>query len=107
MPRMKILNSVEREVFDFPPIFNSAERKRCFDFPTSIQGISTSLRTSSNQLVFLLSCGYFKATRRFYPVQTFHRRDLAYLAERIGIALRRLISPTTPSRQWLGIRRRS
>jgi hypothetical protein len=23
MPRMKILNSVEREVFDFPPIFNS------------------------------------------------------------------------------------
>lgn len=87
MPRMKILNSVERTVFDFPPIFNSAERKRCFDFPTSIQGISTSLRTSSNQLVFLLSCGYFKATRRFYPVQTFHRRDLAYLAERIGIAL--------------------
>jgi hypothetical protein len=33
MPRMKILNSVEREVFDFPPIFNSVERKRCFDFP--------------------------------------------------------------------------
>jgi hypothetical protein len=31
MPRMKILNSVEREVFDFPPIFNSVERKRCFD----------------------------------------------------------------------------
>src|SRR5260221_12416805 len=28
MPRMKILNSVEREVFDFPPIFNSVERKR-------------------------------------------------------------------------------
>ena len=29
MPRMKILNSVEREVFDWPPIFNSVERKRC------------------------------------------------------------------------------
>src|SRR5258707_7988074 len=28
MPRMKILNSVEREVFDFPPIFNSVEHKR-------------------------------------------------------------------------------
>ena len=27
MPRMKILNSVEREVFDFPPTFNSAARK--------------------------------------------------------------------------------
>jgi hypothetical protein len=87
MPRMKILNSVEREVFDFPPMFNSAERKRYFDFPVPIQDIATSLRTATNQLVFLLSCGHFKATKRFYPVQTFHRRDLAYLAERIAIAL--------------------
>ena len=57
MPRMKILNSVEREVFDWPPIFNSVERKRCFDFPTPLQDIATSLRTAGNQLVFLLSCG--------------------------------------------------
>jgi len=32
MPRRRILNGVEREVFDLPPIFNSAERKRYFDF---------------------------------------------------------------------------
>ena len=87
MPRMKILNSVEREVFDFPPIFNSVERKRCFDFPTPLQDIATSLRTAGNQLVFLLSCGYFKATKRFYPVPTFHRRDLTYVADRIAVAL--------------------
>jgi hypothetical protein len=37
MPRMKILNSVERGVFESPPIFNSAERKRCFDFPAPLQ----------------------------------------------------------------------
>jgi TnpA family transposase len=90
MPRMKILNSVEREVFDSPPIFNSAERKRCFDFPSPLQDIATSLRTESNQLVFLLSCGYFKATKRFYPVPTFHRRDLMYVADRIGVALQRI-----------------
>ena len=87
MPRMKILNSVEREVFDFPPIFNSVERKRCFDFPTPLQDIATSLRTAGNQLVFLLSCGYFKATKRFYPIPTFHRRDLTYVADRIAVAL--------------------
>jgi Tn3 transposase DDE domain/Domain of unknown function (DUF4158) len=87
MPRMKILNSVEREVFDWPPIFNSVERKRCFDFPTPLQDIATSLRTAGNQLVFLLSCGYFKATKRFYPVPTFHLRDLTYVADRIAVAL--------------------
>ena len=87
MPRMKSLNSVEREGFDFPPIFNSVERKRCFDFPTPLQDIATSLRTAGNQLVFLLSCGYFKATKRFYPVPTFHRRDLTYVADRIAVTL--------------------
>ena len=69
-----------------PPIFNSAERKRCFDFPAPLQEIATSLRTSTNSLVFLLSCGYFKATKRFYPVPTFHRRDLGYVSDRIAAA---------------------
>jgi Domain of unknown function (DUF4158) len=73
--------------FDFPPIFNSVERKRCFEFPTPLQDIATSLRTASNQLVFLLSFGYFKATKRFYPVPTFHRRDLTYVADRIAVTL--------------------
>ena len=104
MPRMKILNSVEREVFDFPPIFNSVERKRCFDFPTPLQDIATSLRTAGNQLVFLLSCGYFKATKRFYPVPTFRRRDLTYVADRIAVALDGIDLPSKP---WLGIRPRS
>jgi len=88
MPRMKILNSIEREAFESPPTFNSAERRRCFDFPAPIQQIASRLRTSTNQLVFLMSCGYFKATKRFYPAQTFHARDLAYVAERTAIALK-------------------
>ena len=31
MPRMKILNSIEQEAFELPPVLNSAERKRHFD----------------------------------------------------------------------------
>jgi hypothetical protein len=44
MPRMKILNSVEREVFDWPPIFNSVERKRCFNFPTPLRNCTASVQ---------------------------------------------------------------
>jgi hypothetical protein len=62
MPRMKILNSVEREAFELPPVFNSAERRRHFDPPVAIEQIAAGLRTPTNQLCFLLSCGYFKAT---------------------------------------------
>jgi hypothetical protein len=87
MPRMKILNSLKQTVFEAPPVFNSAERKRCFDSPVALQDIATSLRTETNQLVFLLSCGYFKATKRFYRVQSFHLRDLTYVADRAATVL--------------------
>jgi hypothetical protein len=30
MPRMKILNTVEQEAFDLPPVFNSVQRKQFF-----------------------------------------------------------------------------
>ena len=59
MPRMKILNSIEQEAFELPPLLNSAERKRHFDFPVAILQIAAELRTAANQLCFLLSCGYF------------------------------------------------
>jgi hypothetical protein len=35
MPRMNILNAVEREAFDAPPVFNSFQRKQGVDRPTS------------------------------------------------------------------------
>ena len=84
MPRMKVLNNVERDTFETPPVFNSVERKRCFDFPVTLQEIANGLRSPTNQLGFWLTCGYFRATRRFYPARVFHPRDLGYLAERAG-----------------------
>lgn len=85
MPRMKVLNNIERVTFETPPMFNSVERKRCFDFPTALEELIIGLRSSTNQLGFMLTCGYFRATRRFYPARSFHSRDLAYLAERAGL----------------------
>jgi hypothetical protein len=35
MPRMNILNAIEREAFDSPPVFNSFQRKQYFDFPST------------------------------------------------------------------------
>jgi hypothetical protein len=67
---MKVLDSVEREAFESSPILNGAERKRCFDFPFAIQ-IAARQRSATNQLCFLLSCGYFRATRQFYPGRIF------------------------------------
>src|SRR5215472_5298518 len=84
---MNILNTVEQEAFESAPVFNSFQRKHYFDFPQAIQQAAASLRTSANQLCFLLSCGYFKASKRFFPTRTFHPRDVEYVAGQGGLPL--------------------
>ena len=37
MPRMNILNTVEREAFSSPPVFSSFQRKQYFDFPSKLR----------------------------------------------------------------------
>jgi hypothetical protein len=83
MPRMNVLNSVERESFDSPPVFNSLQRKQYFDFPTKLRRVAESLRNSTHRLGFLLSAGYFKATKRFFSPRAFHPRDVEYVARQL------------------------
>lgn len=87
MPRMKILNSVEQEEFDVPPIFNSVHRKRYFDFPIKIYHIAENFRTPTNRVYFLIGCGYFKATKKFFPAPKFHQRDVDYVAKELGFLI--------------------
>jgi hypothetical protein len=84
---MNILNTVEQEAFEAAPVFNSFQRKQYFDFSQTIQQAAAKLRTPTNQLWFLLTCGYFKASKRFFLAQTFHPRDVEYVASRTGLRL--------------------
>ncbi len=49
MPRMNILNTVEREAFESPPVFNSVQRKQYFDFPLRL-----NLGSAQDQRAFRL-----------------------------------------------------
>ncbi|MGH9438151.1 MAG: Tn3 family transposase, partial [Terriglobia bacterium] len=84
---MNILNTVEQEAIESAPVFNSFQRKQHFEFPQVIQQAAASLRTPANQLCFLLSCGYFKASKRFFPTQTFHPQDVEYVTGRTELRL--------------------
>ena len=63
MPRMNILNTVEREAFDSPPMFNGGVRKRYFDFPAGLRRLAGNLRTPIHRLGFLLSAYFIRASR--------------------------------------------
>jgi TnpA family transposase len=81
---MKILSTPEKESFENPPIFNSAERKRFFSFPSEIEQIADTLRTPTNKVCFLVMWGYFKATRKFFS-RNFHQKDIQFVAGRLGL----------------------
>ena len=87
MPRMKVLSTVEQEAFDTPPDFNSIQRKQFFSFASGILRLADERRTPVNKLCFLLSVGYFNFSKRFFPVRSFRRRDIEYVAKHAGIAL--------------------
>jgi TnpA family transposase len=84
MPRMKIFNSLEREAFESPPVFDSAERKRFFSSSSSLNNSLASLRTSTNKVCFLVTAGYFKARRKFFARQ-FRETDIEYVARQLDI----------------------
>ncbi len=76
MPRMRILSASEQEAFDKPPLFDYEQRKQFFSFPKSLLKTANALRTPGSQIGFLLLCGYFKATKRFFLPQDFLQRDI-------------------------------
>lgn len=84
MPRMKILNSLEREAFKTPPLFNSAERKRFFALPMIFSKTMGRLRTPTNKVYFIVTAGYFKARRTFFAKQ-FRPMDVEFVARQLGL----------------------
>jgi TnpA family transposase len=87
MPRMQILSTVEHDTFESPPVFTSTQRRHHFHFSPAVEQLALTLRTPTNQLGFLLSWGYFTATKRFFAPQTFRPPDVEYVAKRLGLSL--------------------
>jgi hypothetical protein len=84
MPRMQILTTQEQENFDKPPLFDHMQRKQFFDFPKKLLDIARGLRNPVNQIGFLLLCGYFRASKKFFLSQDFKERDIAVVANILG-----------------------
>ena len=84
MPRMNILNSLEREAYDTPPELNSVERKKYFDLSQNLTRIVEILRNPTNRVCFVLACGYFRTAKRFF-MGPLHQRDIDYVCAHLEI----------------------
>ncbi len=84
---MNILKADEQRQFDTPPVFNAAQRKQYFDFPNVALEYAEQLRSDSSKIAFLLSYGYFRACKRFFTLETYHLRDIDYVAKKISCSV--------------------
>ncbi len=85
MARMRILTTSEQDAFDKPPLFDHRDRKKFITLPKGLMDIAQGLRTPESQIGFLLMCGYFKATKRFYQPQDFRDRDIAAATHKLNL----------------------
>jgi hypothetical protein len=85
VPRMKILNGVEQMLFDRPPQLSGAERRRVFELPVVVWSAANDIQSAPSKIGFVVSAGYFRVARRFFPASDLHDRDVAYVAARLGI----------------------
>jgi len=81
---LKILNPHDIESFEFPPKFTSEERKRYFYLMQWAQEFLNSLQTTQNKVGFIMQYGYFQNTGRFFSTKKFHRKDIEFVARRLG-----------------------
>ena len=86
MPKIKILNTTEKNAFESPPVFNSVERRRFITLSLNLNESMESLKSPTNKVCFLLTAGYFKARHRFFARQ-FHQTDIVFAARLVGVQI--------------------
>ena len=89
-------------MFDNPPVFNSGERKRFFNFPNSLKEKAATLRKPSTKVGFLLACGYFKAAKKLFRPEVFHQNDIGYVARSLNLESKQFASEhyVQSTRHW-------
>jgi hypothetical protein len=69
MPRINILNTVEREAFESPPVFNSVQRKQYFDLPTELRRLAAELRAPTHQFGLFAERGLLQSSKKLLPTE--------------------------------------
>ncbi len=85
MPFIQILSEQKRMVYEQPPAFTAKERKYFFSLPVSLKSRVYSFPALSNRVGFRLMFGYFLATKKFYPPESFHEKDIRYLCNQYNM----------------------
>lgn len=80
-----ILSPAERKAFDSPPLFTMQEKQHYFRISQHVKKTLGKIRSPSNQAGFILQSGYFKRAGRFFSTTRFHKQDIVFVANLLGL----------------------
>ena len=75
MSIIKVLDPTQSREFDKPPKFSYPQRKIMFSLPHWAELELREMQTDLTRLGFILQLGYFKASGRFFKMNTFQKED--------------------------------
>jgi hypothetical protein len=55
-----------------------------FEIPINLLKVVNDLLKPAYKIGFLVACGYFKATKKFFNPKEYHQRDIEYVARVLG-----------------------
>lgn len=79
MSVIKILDDSQRKEFGKPPKFSYPQRKIMFSLPEWAEIESKTMSNTVNKVGFILQMGYFKASGRFFKIETFSKEDFLFV----------------------------
>lgn len=97
MSLIQILNYSQKKEFEIPPVLDDATRNEIFTLSVSLQQELENLESDANRALFIAMYGFFKLKRFFYPINTFHSDDIAYIQRQYKYDNRTSNVPSRPS----------
>jgi hypothetical protein len=83
-----ILNADDQRKFNQPPVLSSEDQKRCFQIPENLKQIFNALGAPTHQVCFVLLCGYYQISGRFFNPTDFHKDDIQIVCKQLDISQR-------------------
>lgn len=77
---IQILSASAAKQFDLPPKLLKPDRRRILNFSPELQKLVDQIRQPNNRALFILQYLYFRASGRYYPVESFHTVDMRVVA---------------------------
>ncbi|MBK2028420.1 DUF4158 domain-containing protein [Francisella noatunensis] len=85
MSQFQVLPEYDAQQFDKPPKFNNQERISFFIMDKILDHVFVRNSNPDARVGAILQLGYFKATNKFYNINSYYKQDIRYISDLLNV----------------------